>query len=338
MLARVTKAAPATMRPPACPPDHPDPAMSEMKSNVLIGRLTPAGVDEAARLIHQSLASWYARNLNQPDRFGPGWEPFRVMPEVYEGLDPGCAVTARGVDSGALLGVCFYHPRPSHVSLGIVATHPQCGCRGVARAMLGHVLGLADAARLPVRLVSSLMNLDSFSLYTKLGFVPGMLFQDLQFPPGVLPPVVPPIGLIRPATPADVPAMAALEEGATGIRRNHDFSYFVNNDPPVWHTLVLTGNDGTIRGFLGSIIAGEIRMPGPGWMENEADALALITAQLHHHAPRNPVFLVPSRAAGLVSALYQAGARNVELHVAQVRGPAMEPRGIVIPTFLPESG
>jgi hypothetical protein len=73
-------------------------------------------------------------------------------------------------------------------------------------------------------------------------------------------------------------------------------------------------------------------------MRDEADALALITAQLEAHAPENPVVLVPARATGLVQALYAAGARNVELHVAQVRGDALEPKGIVIPTFLPESG
>ena len=53
----------------------------------------------------------------------------------------------------------------------------------MARAMLEDVFQVADAAGLPVRLVSSLMNLDSFSLYTKMGFVPGTVFQDLQFPP-----------------------------------------------------------------------------------------------------------------------------------------------------------
>lgn len=305
---------------------------------ILLGRLTADGGDEAARLIHRSLAVWYNLNLNQPDRFGDDWQPFRVFPNIYQELDPGCAITARDSASGCLLGVCFYHPRPSHVSVGIVSTLPESGKRGVARAMLEEVLLIANAANLPVRLVSSLMNLDSFSLYTRLGFVPGMVFQDLQFPPGVLPPQVPTQGIIRRATPADVPAMAALEKRKTGIYRAHDFAYFVKNEAEAWHTLVLIGTDGGTRGFLGSLHHGGTQMIGPGWMENDADALALICAQLHHHAPGNPVCLVPAHAAGLVAALYQAGARNVELHVAQVRGPSTEPEGIIIPTFLPESG
>ncbi|MES2470342.1 MAG: GNAT family N-acetyltransferase [Verrucomicrobiota bacterium] len=312
--------------------------MNEAQNSLTLGRLSEAQFDEAAVLIHNSLASWYGRHLNQPDRFGGAWEPFRIFPEVYEALDPGCAVTARDPVTQKLLGICFYHPRPSHISVGIVVTHPATGGRGVARVMLEEVLAFADASNLPVRLVSSLMSLDSFSLYTRLGFVPGTVFQDLQFPPGKLPPQGEVPGTIRPMLEADVPAMVELEERLTGLRRKQDFAFFVRNDRQLWNTLVLIGPDGILRGFLGSIAHGGTQMLGPGLMQTEEDALALICAQLHHHAPGNPVILVPARAAGLVASLYRAGARNVELHVAQVRGTGREPDGIVIPTFLPESG
>lgn len=312
--------------------------MFEARNTLILGRLTPEQSDEAARLIHTSLAGWYGRSLNQPDRFGSAWEPFRIFPEVYEALDSGCTVTARDPVTQQLLGVCFYHPRPSHVSVGIVVSHPASGGRGVARTMLEEVLALADASNLPVRLVSSLMNLDSFSLYTRLGFVPGTVFQDLQFPPGVLPPLMPAQGTIRKLEETDVPAMVKLEESMTGIRRERDFAFFARNEQQIWNTLVLTGPDGILRGFLGSLSQRGTQMLGPGLMQTQDDALALISAQLHHHAPGNPVILVPARAADLVASLYRAGARNVELHAAQVRGTGREPDGIVIPTFLPESG
>ncbi len=312
--------------------------MIEARNTLALGRLSAAQFDEAAGLIHTSLAGWYSRHLNQPDRFGTAWEPFRIFTEVYEALDPGCAVTARDPLTQQLLGLCFYHPRPSHISVGIVVTHPATGSRGVARAMLEEVLAFADAANLPVRLVSSLMSLDSFSLYTRLGFVPGTVFQDLQFPRGKLPPLAEVPGKIRPLLEADVSAMVELEERLTGIRREQDFAFFAKNDRQLWHTLVLTGPNGRIRGFLGSIAHGDTQMLGPGLMQTEEEALALISAQLHHHAPGNPVILVPVRAAGLVASLYGSGARNVELHVAQMRGTGREPDGIVIPTLLPESG
>lgn len=313
-------------------------SMIEAQNSLTLGRLSEAQFDEAARLIHTSLAGWYGRHLNQPDRFGAAWEPFRIFPEVYEALDPGCAVTARDPVTQQLLGLCFYHPRPSHMSVGIVVTDPATGGRGVARAMLEEVLASAGASNLPLRLVSSLMSLDSFSLYTRLGFVPGTVFQDLQFPPGKLPPQVEVPGTLRPMLEADVPALVELEERLTGIRREQDFAFFARNDRQLWHTLVLIGPDGILRGFLGSISRGATQMLGPGLMQTEEDALALISAQLHHHAPGSPVILVPARASGLVASLYRAGARNLELHVAQVRGTGREPDGIVIPTFLPESG
>lgn len=303
-----------------------------------LGRLKFEERDEAARLIHASLATWYASHLNQPDRFGEAWEPFRIIPEIYGQLDPDCGIVAQETGTGALLGVCFYHPRSSHVSIGIVATKPGAGGRGVARAMLEEAARIAGNAGLPMRLVSSLMNLDSFSLYTRMGFVPDMVFQDLQFPAGILPCMPAITGNIRPASVEDIALMQALERELTGLDREQDFRFFIANEAGCWHTLLFIGLDGTLKGYLGSIHSGGTQMLGPGLMRDDVTALALIAAQLHHHAPGNPVVLVPARQAGLVASLYQAGARNVELHISQVRGPGISPRGIVIPTFLPESG
>ncbi len=306
---------------------------------MLLSTLAEQDRDAAAKLIHGALSAWYDQHLNQVGRFGVDWEPFRIFPDVYECLDPGRALVVLENEGGPLRGICFYHPRPTHVSVGIVAVDPAAGGRGAARAMLEEVLRIADDSRKPVRLVSSLMNLDSFSLYTKLGFVPGTVFQDLQFPPGQHPPRVPARdGEVRMAVSEDLAGLAAVEQELTGLDRTRDFEFFLENARGIWRTMVLSGRDGQVRGFLSSIAAGGTWMLGPGAMRDEADALALITAQLEAHAPGNPVVLVPARATELVQALYAAGARNVELHVAQVRGTAAEPKGIVIPTFLPESG
>lgn len=305
---------------------------------IRISRLSPEQWDEAAQLIHRSLRTWYGSNLNRADKFGDDWRAFRAMPEIYESLDPGCAVTAIG-DDGGLLGVCFYHPRETHVAVGIVSTAATSGGRGVARAMMEEVLRVADAAGKPVRLVSSAMNLDSFSLYTRLGFVPHTLFQDMILPGG--PPSRPPdfSGTVRPGRPEDAPAMADLEFALCGIRREHDWSAFLAaGDAGIWKVRIAEGPSGRMSGFLCSVDHPGSNMIGPGVAEDDSTALALLHAQLSLYPGRTPVFLVPVRAADLVRTLYSWGARNTELHVAQARGPARPPDGICFPTFMPETG
>ena len=96
----------------------------------------------------------------------------RLFPETYEALDPGCTLVAEHPRTGRLMGSCFHHPRETHVSLGIMNVHPAYFGMGVARRLLRAITDDADARGLPVRLVSSAFNLDSYSLYTRAGFVP----------------------------------------------------------------------------------------------------------------------------------------------------------------------
>jgi hypothetical protein len=51
-----------------------------------------------------------------------------------------------------------------------------------------------------------------------------------------------------------------------------------------------------------------------------------------------PVWLVPAHCQRRVKTMYAWGARNCELHFAQSRGLWTAPTGIVMPTFMPETG
>ena len=73
-------------------------------------------------------------------------------------------------------------------------------------------------------------------------------------------------------------------------------------------------------------------------MATEGAAEALIAAQLGHHRDGSPLILVPTAWPGLVGRMYAWGARNVEVHLAQVRGRFEGFDGVVIPTFMPETG
>lgn len=289
-------------------------------------------------LIQRSTNAWYERQA-KPPIFTCDVEAMQVYCRVYEDLDPGCCVLALDAASGALLGSCFYHPRPTHVALGIMNAHPDAFGRGVARQLLQFVIDVADRARLPVRLVSSAMNLDSYSLYSKAGFAPFAVFQDmtLTVPGDGLQVAVPRRDRVRPAQPADGSAMAALERELCGIDRERDYRYFLANAGGIWHASVLAGDHG-LDGFLVSVGCAASNMLGPGVMRDDGAAAALLAAELDQHHGRSPVWLVPADRPELVRTMYGWGARNCELHFAQARGTVMQPTGVVLPTFLPETG
>jgi len=191
-----------------------------------------------------------------------------------------------------------------------------------------------------VRLVSSAINQDSFSLYTRAGFVPRIAYQDMfiESPSEGLGGDMPETNRIRPAVIDDAAAMADLEAELVGIRREKDYRFFIENEMGIWHTLVIEDEGGEIEGFLGSVNHPGSNLLGPGVTRTERAAAALIAAQLDHHRGRTPVFLVPAEAAWLVQTLYGWGARNCELHFAQIRGDFRPPTGIIMPTFMPETG
>jgi hypothetical protein len=217
--------------------------------------------------------------------------------------------------------------------------HPNYFGRGVARALLTQITDFADAEKKPVRLVSSAMNLDSFSLYTKAGFVPRQAFQDMMID-------VPESGLdfdvvgkeqVREAQLEDVPAIVALEKNVSGIDRTKDFKYFIGNEAGIWHTSVYEGTGGQIDGVLVSVNHPGSNMLGPGVMRSDESVLPLVLAELNANKGRSPVFLVPVDSPA-VQTLYAWGARNCEVHFAQVRGHFQAFNGVVMPTFMPETG
>ena len=307
---------------------------------IIIGRLQSSQWDEISALIFNSLDRWYSENLKRPTMLG-GPESMRFFAEIYEDLDPGCCVTATCPESGQIVGTCFYHPRETHLSLGIMAVHPEFGGRGIAGTILDVIVHLAGDQGLPIRLVSSAMNLDSFSLYSKAGFVRQETFQDLLItvPESGLTPLPPNQKQVRQATSSDIARIVALERELIGISREQDYAFFLKNKDALWHSLVAETSRGEITGFLCSIDHPNMRMLGPGVSRDEETSLALIHHELHHsRRGQSLIFLVPTSSATLVKKLYQWGARNTEIHFSQALGKTPETTGIVIPTFMPESG
>jgi len=291
-----------------------------------------------AELICESTNHWYISH-GHGEIFSGGPETTTVFFDVYEALDPGCGLLAIDDATCTPAGSCFYHPRETHVSLGIMNVHPDhAGC-GVARALLGWIVDFARSEGKPLRLVSSAMNLDSYSLYTRTGFTPRAFYQDMLLPVPETGPGLNVKGLdrVRSARIDDVPAMGELEMYVAGIRREKDYRYFIENALGFWHASVIESPAGTIMGFCASSAHPGCNMVGPCVAARPAQAAALLAAELDEHRGRSPVFVVPAACGELVRTLYAWGARNCELHVSQVLGDWRPPQGVAMPTFLPET-
>ena len=294
--------------------------------------------EEVTRLIFHSTNQYYESIGRQPIFKGHELTPSDIF-DVYERVDPGEGIVAIDDQSGRIIGSCFVHPRETHFSLGIMNAHPDQFGRGVARTILAEIVNRAQAVNKPVRLVSSCFNLDSYSLYTRSGFVPFATFQDMfiEVPENGLGHPPPNDTSVRPASLTDVDAMDELERQIAGISRVDDYKYFIRNDDDLWRVSITESSDG-ITGFLTSCGSNALNMIGPGVAQTQAQAAALFYDQLNQHCGRCPVLLVPVSCGLLVKQLYAWGARNCEMHVAQSHGPAQVPAGVIMPTFLPETG
>jgi GNAT superfamily N-acetyltransferase len=292
-----------------------------------------------AELICLSTNAWYQAH-GHGLIFPNGPETTELHFDVYHSLEGSSGWVAEDQRSGMIIGSCFQHIRPTHVSLGIMNVHPNHFGRGVARALLNRIIETARQEEKPLRLVSSAMNLDSYSLYTRAGFVPRHAYQDmyLAVPETGLDVTVLKMDQVRPATLDDVPRMAEAELAVSGIRRNSDYRHFIENPEGIWHVSVFESAKGRLEGFLVSCGHPGVNMIGPGVMRDDEVCAALLLAELDQHRGRSPVFLLPVERNALVRQVYAWGGRNCEMHFSQVLGDFTPFQGVNMPTFLPETG
>ena len=303
--------------------------------------LTEGDIEAYCRMLHASFNAWYWKHGWGRDYFSCGPADARIFYDIYNDLAPGRSFAAFDPADGKMMGACFYHPREHHVSLGIMAVAPEYFGRGVGRRLVNAIVDFTDKnAYKALRLVSSAMNVDSFSLYNRSGLVPRVSYNDmiLAVPAGGLKISVPGQDRVRDATPDDVSKMAALEHEISGISRAADYAYAIANKRGFLHAAVLENRAGGIDGFMISVQSPALNMLGPCVARTEDDALALVRRELDRFAGKVPLFLIPMEKRHMVETLYAWGARNVETHLFQARGVYKPFAGVNMPSFLPETG
>ena len=303
-------------------------------------QMTREDATEVAELIYASINVWYRDNGHPEIQFQGGPAITEVFYETYEALEPGASVVAVSPASGRIMGSCFFHPRPTHVGLGIMNVHPNYFGLGVAKALLKHICDFTDSnGYRALRLTSSALNLDSFALYSKNGFVPRLAYQDMwvAVPPGGLGASGPGRDRVRSAAPADAHSMEALELEISGVSRGPDYAHTIENAQGFWDAAVLDGASGGIDGYLISSGHAAMNIIGPLVARTEDDAIALLSHALDLYPGRAPLVLIPVERRKIVEQMYAWGARNSELHFCQVRGDFQPFRGVSTPTFMLET-
>lgn len=294
---------------------------------------------ELAELIYLSLNHWHQTH-GRAAIFFDGPRMTEAFWHTYQQISPDCNFVAVHPETQRIMGSCFYHPREHHVSLGVMTVHPNYFGKGVGRAIVQAIIDFTDRNDYrALRLVSSAINLDSFSLYNRMGFVPRCAYQDMIIP-------VPANGLqdsifgldqVRKATLEDVPAMAALEMEISGIQREVDYRHCIENKDG-WWTVVVFERAGNIDGFLICSAHNAMRVIGPCLARTSTEALAMLRHSLNLYPGKTPVLLIPTEQEKMVQQVYAWGGRNVELHLCSVRGEFQSFRGVSMPTFMPETG
>ena len=219
-------------------------------TDVPIQRLGPADLADCLDLADDR--GW----LPEPDK----WQLLFEVGEVFGIPDP----------AGGLAGaVALTRYGPDLAAIGMMLVAERHGRQGLGRALMTHVLGQAGD-------VVTCLFATKFGrpLYERLGFRPVHVSDRYigPFTPGPAGDAVP----VRPATPADLPAIAALDRQAFGADRGAILARLPGLAERV---LVAPGPASrAIRGFAASCVLNGLLMPGPVIADDLDVATALLTA------------------------------------------------------------
>ncbi len=313
-----------------------------MKDSIILRPLNNSNIEEHANLLYNAFNSWYWKHGWGKDYFGCRPDEVSIFYQIYNDLTPGCSIAAFDKTNGQMMGACFYHPREHHVSLGIMSVHPDYSGRGIGRQLVNYILDFTKKHDFKsCRLVSSAINMDSFSLYTRAGFIPRAMYHDMVInmsAHGLDAPSVQGEERVRKAVLHDITQMGELEMEVSGIKREIDYRYAIENPRGVLHASVYENDQKNIDGFMISVKHPALNMLGPCVARNEDIAIALIRKEIERFRGTWVLFSIAMENRKMVEQMYAWKALNVETHLKNVWGQFPGFHGISMPSFLPETG
>lgn len=282
-------------------------------SAVRIRPARPADADAAGRIIHdafQGIAAAHGFPKDFPDRE----TAIRLAAAFID--DPSVfGVVAEA--EGRVVGSNFLVERDPVRGVGPITVDPAWQNDGVGRRLMVAVIDRAGT-HAPVRLVQAGYHTRSLSLYASLGFEVKEPLAHMEGRPAVAPPRG---GVVRPLTPDDVPACAALCTDVLGVSRAGELRDALRQFAPM-----LVERDGRVTGYL---TAPGFWIANHGVAETEEDMKALLAGA----AAAGPLsLLLPTRQAGLFRWCLEAGMRVVQPMTLMARGEYRDPAGTWFPS------
>lgn len=294
--------------------------------SITIRPMSADDVDVVAPVIARAFNAVNAR-YGYPSEFP---EPYAstLMARYYLSQDPeGCIVAQR---DGTICGSVFARLRGDRVSVGPVSVDPGSQAIGVGRRMMEALFDLyPDAASF--RLSQAAFNKESFSLYSKTGFVTVEPLLRLERPPA---PVTPEEDdpHVRVVTAESAPLVADLDRRLTGAERQRELpTHFAMGS-------VYVHDDGSgIQGYLATMPTPGPTFLGPAVARSEAELGVLIRAALRDIGPRASGLHLPAHFAPTIDECFRLGLRLFCLENLMVRGEWRTPDASYLHAMFPEA-
>jgi len=114
--------------------------------------------------------------------------------------------------------------------------------------------------------------------------------------------------------------MGMLELEVSGIKREIDYRYAIENPRDIFHASVYVNDQQQLEGFMISVKHPALNMLGPCVARTEAQAIALIRQELERFSGSQVLILIPMDKRKMVEQMYAWKAINVETHLNEVWG------------------